>query len=211
MKTMLTDRALKAMKPATPGTRKMVWDAAVPSFGVRVSERGKLTFLVMRRLHGKLLRRTLGQYPIMTLGAAREVALEALRDIAKGIDPKQKQAALQRAEARQRANSFGAVAEEFIARHVRKLARPAEIESAIRRELISRWGDRPITDVSRRDVIQMVESIADAGHQGAARRAFAFASKLFSWALERGIVVALCERKASGSDRLDCGSPARSI
>ena len=40
MKTMLTDRALRAMKPASPGTRKMVWDAAVPSFGVRVSEHG---------------------------------------------------------------------------------------------------------------------------------------------------------------------------
>jgi Arm DNA-binding domain len=84
MKTMLTDRALKAMKPAAPGTRKMIWDAAVPSFGVRVSERGKLTFVVMRRLHGKLLRRAIGQYPIMTLAEAREAALAALRDLAGG-------------------------------------------------------------------------------------------------------------------------------
>ena len=81
MKTILTDRALKAMKPAAPGTRKMIWDSAVPSFGVRVSERGKLTFIVMRRLQGKLVRRMLGQYPIMPLAAAREAALEALRDL----------------------------------------------------------------------------------------------------------------------------------
>jgi hypothetical protein len=67
MKIMLTDRALKAMKSANPGTRKMLWDSAVPSFGVRVSERGKLTFIVMRRLHGKLVRRMLGQYPLMPL------------------------------------------------------------------------------------------------------------------------------------------------
>ncbi|MGB8900252.1 MAG: hypothetical protein WCC90_13915 [Methylocella sp.] len=33
MKIMLTDRTLRAMKPAAPGTRKMLWDAAVPSFG----------------------------------------------------------------------------------------------------------------------------------------------------------------------------------
>ena len=31
MKIMLTDRTLRAMKPAAPGTRKMLWDAAVPS------------------------------------------------------------------------------------------------------------------------------------------------------------------------------------
>ena len=85
MKTMLTDRFLKAAKPAAPGTRTMVWDSAVPSFGVRVSERGKLTFIIVRRLNGKLVRRMLGQYPIMTLSAAREAALEALRDIERGI------------------------------------------------------------------------------------------------------------------------------
>ncbi len=84
MKTMITDRALKAMKPAAPGTRKMIWDASVPSFGVRVSEHGKLTFIVMRRLHGKLVRRMIGQYPIMPLAQAREAAPLALRDIERG-------------------------------------------------------------------------------------------------------------------------------
>src|SRR5580700_7745268 len=85
MKTMLTDRALRAMKPASPGTRKMLWDAVVPSFGVRVTDKGKLTFIVMRRLRDKPVRRMLGQYPIMTLSKAREAALEALRDIERGI------------------------------------------------------------------------------------------------------------------------------
>ena len=103
MKTMLTDRALRAMKPASPGTRKMVWDAAVPSFGVRVSEHGKLTFVVMRRLRGKIVRRMIGQYPITTLAKAREGALEALRDFERGIDPKEKKEAKARADAHRRA------------------------------------------------------------------------------------------------------------
>jgi Arm DNA-binding domain len=74
MKTMLTDRTLRPMKPAPPGTRKMLWDAAVPSFGVRV-----------RRLRGKIVRRMIGQYPITNLAKAREGALEALRDFERGI------------------------------------------------------------------------------------------------------------------------------
>jgi integrase len=188
MKIMLTDRALKAMKPAAPGTRKMIWDAAVPSFGVRVSEHGKLTFVVMRRLNGKLVRRTIGQYPIMPLAEARRAALAALRDISEGIDPKQKEAARRRAEARREANSFGAVAEQFILRHVSRLRSAAEIEAAIRRQLIARWKDKPVTEISRRDIISMVEAIADSGHRVAARKAYAFAGKLFNWALAREIV-----------------------
>jgi integrase len=188
MKIMLTDRAMKAMKPAPPGTRKMIWDAAVPSFGVRVSEHGKLTFVVMRRLNGRLLRRSLGQYPIMPLAVARKAALSALRDISEGIDPKQKKAAERRAQARREANSFASVAEQFIARHVRKLRSAAEIEAAIRRELIGRWGDKPIAEISRRDVIALVEGIADPGHRVMARKVFAFAGKLFNWALARELV-----------------------
>ena len=190
MKTMLTDRAMKAMKPAAPGARKMIWDAAVPSFGVRVTDKGQVTFVVMRRLHGKLLRRTLGQYPILTLAEARETALEALRDIAKGIDPKEKRAAQKHAEALRRANSFAMVAEDFIARHVKKLRTGHDIEATIRRELISRWAERPITDISRRDIVEFVEEVTNSGRPHAAHKTFAHCSKLFTWALARHIVEA---------------------
>src|ERR1700730_8192835 len=175
------------MKPATPGTRKMIWDSAVPSFGVRVSEHGKLTFIVMRRLHGKLARRMIGQYPIMTLAKAREAALGALRDIERGIDPKEKKEAEARAEAHRRANSFASVAEEFITRHVRKLRSGTEVEAAIRRELIGRWGASPITEIGRRDVVHMLEEVADSGRPYAAHKLFNYASKLFGWAIARSL------------------------
>jgi len=187
MKTMLTDRALKAMKPAAPETRKMIWDSAVPSFGVRVTDKGKLTFIVMRRLHGKPVRRVVGEYPITPLAEAREAALAALRDIAKGIDPKEKETVRKREEARKRADTFAAVAEQFIAKHTSKLRTGGEVEAAIRRELIAKWGERPITEISRRDVVELVEAIADSGRTYAAHKIFAHASKLFAWALARHI------------------------
>ena len=91
----------------------MVWDAAVPGFGVRVTDKGKTTFVVMRRLRGKVARRALGQYPIMPLAKGREAGLEALRDIEQGIDPKEKKEAAARADAHRRANSFASVAENL--------------------------------------------------------------------------------------------------
>jgi integrase len=187
MKTILTDRALKATKPAAPGTRTMLWDAAVPSFGVRVTDKGKLTFIVMRRLNGKLVRRMLGQYPIMTLTAAREAALTAVRDIERGVDPNAKKAAERLEEERRKADSFESVAEEFISRHVAKLRSAAEVEAVIRRELIRRWGSRPVTDISRRDIVRALEEIADSGRLYSAHKVFNYLSKFFGWAIGRGL------------------------
>ena len=53
MKTALTDRALKALKPAPAGERVVLWDAVLSGFGVRVTDRGVISFHVMRRLPGK--------------------------------------------------------------------------------------------------------------------------------------------------------------
>ena len=51
--------------------------------------------------------------------------------------------------------------------------------------MIERWGERPITEISRRDVVEVVEAIADSGRPYAAHRTFAYASKLFNWAMAR--------------------------
>ena len=46
-------------------------------------------------------------------------------------------------------------------------------------------GNPPITDITRGDVIAMIESIADA-HPSAARQAKLYTTRLFSWAISRG-------------------------
>ena len=62
-KMTLTDRALKAAtKTAAAGTRPTLWDALVPGFGARVSETGKISFVVMKRLGSKVVRHKLGDY-----------------------------------------------------------------------------------------------------------------------------------------------------
>jgi hypothetical protein len=38
-KKILTDRLLKALKPAQARQRYVIWDATVPGFGVRVTDR----------------------------------------------------------------------------------------------------------------------------------------------------------------------------
>jgi integrase len=187
MKILLTDRFLRAIKPTSQ--RQIIWDTSVPSFCVIVTAKGKINFGVIRRLPGQRVPKTrvLGQYPIMALAAARETAREALADIANGVDPKGKQEAERRAEAQRSANSFASVAEEFIGRHVRKLRSGADVEATIRREMISRWGEKPFVEISRRDIVQAVEQIADSGRLHIAHHVFSYVSKLFSWAITRGL------------------------
>jgi Arm DNA-binding domain len=180
MKILLTDRFLRAIKPT--GQRHIIWDTSVPSFCVIMTAKGKINFAVIRRLPGQRVPKTrvLGQYPIMALAAVRGAARGALADIAKGIDPKEKQEALRNEEARRNANSFASVAEEFIGRHVKRLRSGRDVEATIRREMISRWGEKPFAEISRRDIVRAVEQIADSGRLHIAHHVYSYTSKLFS-------------------------------
>jgi hypothetical protein len=82
------DRKLKALKPAPSGTRIDIWDAIVPGLGVRVTDGGTKTFVLLARYGSKHpTRRALGQYGAISLEAARVKARHWHELIYKGKDP----------------------------------------------------------------------------------------------------------------------------
>src|SRR5215468_2485165 len=93
-KVNLTDRYVKAARPAPVGTRLIHWDAAQPALGLRVTDRGTKSFVIVRRVAGsnKLNYSTLGTYPDLSLADARRRAPEVLRTLADGKTPKQAKA-----------------------------------------------------------------------------------------------------------------------
>ena len=122
MKTLITDRTLRGLKPAPAGKRSVIWDTAVPGLCVRVTDKRAASFNVMRRVKGESapVRRMLGiawavpfpasqplPYPLAT---AREDARAMVLDMSRGIDPKAKLATKQREDATRQANSFASVA-----------------------------------------------------------------------------------------------------
>ena len=198
MKTLLTERALRALKPAPAGKRITLWDAGLSGFGLRVTDRGAISFHVMRRLPGKPhpVRVVLGKYPSLSLAAARKQAGAALADLAAGIHPRERARALQTAEAQRKAVTVGHVVEEFASRHLSRKRTGHGVGQLLRRELVSRWGDRPITDINRADVIGMIEAIGDRS-PSAARQTWLYTRRLFGWALSRdvyGLTASPCER-----------------
>ena len=62
-------------------------DTQVNGLALRVTRKGVKSFVVQRRVNGKVRKTTLGNYPVMTIDQARNEALNVLGLIRKGINP----------------------------------------------------------------------------------------------------------------------------
>ena len=85
IKQPLTDLLLRKLKSGEE--RIEVWDAKLPGFGVRVSPAGTKSSVLLYRFRGLPQRLTLGRYPVLGLGEARELAKEALNQVMRGDRP----------------------------------------------------------------------------------------------------------------------------
>ena len=179
----LTDAAIKRFKAPSAG-RAEYWDAELPAFGLRITDKGAKSWVVMYRIGGRLRRLTLGSYPAISLKDARTLAREAMHEVAKGNDP----AITKAAAKRERADTFAEIAEEFIERYAKRKTRSWKAtESILKRNVIPAWGVRPIGEITRRDVIEALDKVMDRDEPYAANRLLAAVRKLFNWALERGV------------------------
>jgi len=83
------------------------------------------------------------------------------------------------------------VVSHFLERHTKKKnkARSAEeVERIFKRYVLPAWGERRIQDISRRDVVELLDSIVDLGFPIAANRTLAHVRKLFNWCIDRSIL-----------------------
>lgn len=62
-------------------------DTVIPGFGLRVTSGGARSFIVERRINGKVKRITLGKYGNLTVEQARKQAMKVLGEVATGSDP----------------------------------------------------------------------------------------------------------------------------
>jgi integrase len=198
-KIKLTDRKLQSLKPARAGDRYELLDSLVPGFGVRVTDKGQRTFILKTRYPGSRhpTRRALGEYGVLTLEQAREKAREWLKLIRQGKDPKAEIERLRAAEQRKRANSFRAVAEDFIKDKLSSERKGAEVERDIRREFLPAWAGRPIADITALDVRTIVKAAKDRGSPYQAHNLLGTARRLFTWAIDQhvyGLESSPCDR-----------------
>ena len=172
----LTDRKVRSLKRDRKLEDKLghydTWDAVVPGLGVRTSATGRRTFVLVARYPGSRnpTRRALGVYGELTLEQAREKARTWLEMLRKGIDPAAAEEERRQATLRLQANTFLSVAEDYLRLEVigpdpekPRQRKAANVARDFRSIFIALWGERPITSISRHDVLALIEGIRDNG------------------------------------------------
>ena len=188
----LTKRAIDDFEPVAKDV--FYWDDQLKGFGVKVTPKGKKSFLVQYRPGGRgtpTRKVYLGPYGTLTLHQARTEATRILGQRAEGRDP----AAERRDEKRKaRTDRVPDVLQEFFEKHVVNNRTREEIERALRRDVEPEWRTRTIHEIARKDVIRLIEKIEQRGSPVMAKRLLAYLGKFFNWCVSRDYLsVSPCE------------------
>jgi integrase len=186
----LTEIGIQAIKPP-PAGQVDYFDKHRASFGLRVSSKGAKSFFVMTRVHGKLIRVTLGRHPSLSLKDARAKAGEIIDLAATGTDPRRLEEERKERDREAASNTFEYVASEFMAKYARVKLRPNTIDEykrALFGEDARHLHQRPISKIAKRDILQIMDDMRARGAPTSADRTLAYLRKFFNWAADRDYI-----------------------
>ena len=130
----------------------------------------------------------------LTLAAARKLAQDELHKLKLGRDPaadKKHGIVSSRSEAvRRAANSVEALAALFIKQHVKAKNRAStrgQVERILAKEVLPRWKGKSIHDIEKRDVVRLLDDIAE-DRPILANRTLAVVRKWFNWMFAKDII-----------------------
>ena len=184
MRQILTDALCKTRPP--PTGRLEVADLRQAGLVLRITARGARTFAYRFRhpQTRKTLRASIGNYPALSLEAARRRAREMAAQVAAGANPIEvRQAEREQAPAR----TFGALADRYLEEYAERRKRPRSIEEDRRNlavHILPKWAKRDFRVIRRADIIELVELIIGAGKHPLANRVHTLVSGIFSFAID---------------------------
>lgn len=180
-----TDVRIRNLKPKKE--RYYVWEDGKTNLGVRVAPSGRKTFAYSYRFEGRTRRMFLGQYPRIRLANARRMVAEAQEKLIKGVDPGAE--SIKKKKAERDAETVVDLAEEYLEKWARPRKRTShEDERALRVDVLPLWGKRKAKDITRRDVIKLLDGIVDRGSPIQANRTLTIIRKMFNFAVGRDIL-----------------------
>ncbi|MGA1803418.1 tyrosine-type recombinase/integrase [Rhizobium sp. HT1-10] len=186
----LTEEDIAALKPKRSGERYDHPDPLTKHLCVRVGKKKKVFVFVVRFPGSKSpTRKTIGDFPAMSLDAARQVAAEWTSQIVRGIDPKAEAARLTREHTLSRRSTFRSVMEDYIEYlPTRKFNRHALKDAATLRHDVmdparNPWLDKPIADVTDEDISDLIVAIKADGHPVQALQTFSLMKTFYLWAI----------------------------
>jgi integrase len=188
MKIELKDKHARNAKAAAPGKRTYTWDSKVDGLGLAVTDRGTVSWIMFRRWPpgGVPTRRFIADAKAMPVADARKIAEEWGRLIALGKDPKEEVRKAKAEELRNRKTTFSSVAESWFKLVVSKQRRGVHVEREVRREFFPLWGDKPVTNITRFDIRDVIVKKAETA-PAQARNLLGHLKSLFGWARDQQV------------------------
>ena len=170
----LSDVTIRSLTPPERGQRSYP-DDALPGFGVRVSQGGTRTFVLV---HGRSrTRTTIGRYPIISLAQARIRAREILAEITLGTwKPK--------------SLNFEEALDLFIENHLRSKNRAntaRETERLLRRAL-PKFGSTALSEITTGEIAAFLDGMSDTPSE--ANHAYAALKTFMNFGFRRGYIEA---------------------
>jgi len=183
---MLIDRQLKTAKPKEKEYE--LHDGQ--GLHVRIKPNGKKQFFHRYSFGGKQRRKIIGNYPDINLAEAREIHQEQRKILARGVDPIE----LEKDQSLEKhlQPSVEEFAREYYERYlVKELKAPEKPKYLLDKNVIPFIGDRKVADVTRRELIDLLDIVSDRGAPVQANRTLSAIRGLFTFACDRGVIDAM--------------------
>lgn len=164
-KATLTEITLKSL-PAPSSGQTTYWDETTSGFGVRVSQGGSKSFVVVHGVNRQ--RKTLGRFPTISLKQARDQAKKLLAEITLGIQ-------------QQRTISYSEARELFLEASAVKNKKNTVDYYRKRLDAHFRFGRKRLDEITRTDIQSRIRKIKTSPSEQ--NHAFVVIRTLMNWAL----------------------------
>ncbi len=169
-----TDAYIKSLKPSASRYEK--YDANLAGFGIRVSPSGAKSWMAFSRNMERKTRVTLGRYPHMLLGQARQRAMNTLMEMADGEFQRSTKLQL-----------FEHALDDWYKKDQAQNKSFLQVKNAMELHVRPRLKDFKLANIEKRDIIKIIDRIAMKAPTQA-NRVLAFTKRFFNWCVSRDLL-----------------------
>lgn len=178
----------KKFKPKEGQTKpRDIREKSGNGFGVTIFPSGEKSYIYIYQFEGRKRRMTLAKYERCSLVDARKLHREAMAVLESGKDP-----AFERKQEKITARDASTV-EGLIEEYLEKWAKPNKRswqadERCLNKDVKPLWGKLKAADITRRDIVLLLDKIKDRGAPIAANRTLACIRRMYNFGIERDII-----------------------
>jgi integrase len=182
----LTDTKIKLLKPKNKPYK--VSDGTIGGLHVAVSVAGGKVFYLAYRFEDKRRLLHLGAWPMFGLEEARDLARDAKKQLAQGIDPAAAKK-VEKAQVRAEKTTFRIVAAQWLAWRQSALG-VVTVDDTVKRlekHVLPRFGDKPIADVTKADIKAVLDTLQAQAKYQTLKKVRGTISQVLRYAIEQEI------------------------